>query len=130
MGAVMCLERIGHPNEPDRFGVVEDFTSPWIVLQQVLRLLRDLHRINAAPEVLAERCTPPNLGRPIGRISAKFRSFWAISAPIFASKYAFCSIFQNLPDSLAVFLKVGKSWQNFANFATFAKILLNFHKNC
>ena len=32
---------------------------------------------------------------------AKFRSFSAVSAPIFASKYAFCSIFQNLPDYLA-----------------------------
>ena len=42
------------------------------------------------------------------QISAKFRSFSAVSTPIFASKYAFCSIFQNLPDYRA---------GNFANFA-------------
>ena len=30
-----------------------------------------------------------------------FRSFSAVSAPIFATKYAFFSIFQNLPDYLA-----------------------------
>ena len=33
-----------------------------------------------------------------GKISAKCCSFSAVSAPIFARKYAFCSIFQNLPD--------------------------------
>ena len=32
------------------------------------------------------------------KISAKCCSFSAVSAPIFASKYAFCSIFQNLQD--------------------------------
>ena len=36
-----------------------------------------------------------------GKISAKFSSFSAVSAPIFARKYAFCSIYQNLPDSQA-----------------------------
>ena len=40
-------------------------------------------------------------GRPIGKISAKCCSCSAVSAPIFARKYAFCSIFQNLPDDLA-----------------------------
>ena len=30
--------------------------------------------------------------------TAKCCSFSAVSAPIFATKYAFCSIFQNLPD--------------------------------
>ena len=35
-----------------------------------------------------------------GNISTKFRSFSAVSAPIFASKYAFCGIFQKLPDYL------------------------------
>ena len=33
----------------------------------------------------------------------------------FARKYAFCSIFQNLPDYQAEFFEI---WQNFANFAT------------
>jgi len=65
--------------------------------------------------------------RPIGKISAKFSSFSAVSAPIFAIKYAFCSIFQNLPDYQAENFEIR---QNFAKFATFAKILLNFHKNC
>ena len=70
--------------------------------------------------------------RPAGRVfsakfSAKSRSFSAVSAPIFASKYAFCSILQNLPDDLAEFFEI---WQYFANFTTlnFAKILLNFRK--
>ena len=36
-----------------------------------------------------------------GKISAKFRSFSAVSKRNFASKYAFDSIFQNLPDYLA-----------------------------
>merc|ERR1719271_869523 len=62
-----------------------------------------------------------------GKISAKCSSFSAVSAPIFARKYAFCSIFQNLPDSLAEIFEI---WQHFANFATFAKFLLNFHENC
>ena len=35
----------------------------------------------------------------VGKISAKCCSFLAVTAPIFARKYAFCSIFQNLPDS-------------------------------
>ena len=41
----------------------------------------------------------------------------------------FFSIFQNLPDYLAEIFEI---WQNlnFANFETFAKLLLNFHENC
>ena len=50
-----------------------------------------------------------------GKISAKFRSFSAVSKRNFASKYAFDSIFQNLPDYLAEILKFGNF---FANFAT------------
>ena len=53
----------------------------------------------------------------VGKISAKCCSFSAVSAPIFARKYAFCSIFQNLPDYLA---EIFDFWQIFANFATFA----------
>ena len=37
---------------------------------------------------------------------AKIRSFSAVSAPIFASQYAFCSIFQNLPDYLAEIFEI------------------------
>ena len=54
----------------------------------------------------------------IGKIPAKCCSFSAVSAPIFAKKYAFCSIFQNLPDYLAAIVEM---WQNFATIATFAK---------
>ena len=69
----------------------------------------------------ATRRVVDNFWQGFGKISAKFRSFSAVSAPIFASKYAFCSIFQNLPDYLAEFFEI---WQNlnFADFATFAKI--------
>ena len=52
------------------------------------------------------------------KLSAKCCSFSAVSAPIFARKYAFCSIFQNLPDYLA---EIFETWQIFADFATFAK---------
>ena len=57
-----------------------------------------------------------------GKFSAQFRSFSAVSAPIFARKYAFDSTFQNLPDFQAETFEI---WQNFTNFATFAKFLLN-----
>ena len=53
-----------------------------------------------------------------GKISTKFSSFSAVSAPIFASKYAFCGIFQNLPDYRAGIFEIR---QIFADFATFAK---------
>ena len=49
------------------------------------------------------------------QISAKCCSFSAVLVPIFASKYAFFSIFQNLPDYLADFFQI---LQNFADFAT------------
>ena len=67
------------------------------------------------------------LQMPFCKISAKFRSFSAVSAPIFASKYGFFSILRNLPDCLAEFFEI---WQYFANFATSANFLLYFHKNC
>ena len=62
-----------------------------------------------------------------GKISANCCSFAAVSAPIFATKYAFCSIFQNLPDFQAEIFEI---WQYFAIFATFAKCLLKIHENC
>ena len=40
------------------------------------------------------------------KISAKCCLFSAVSAPIFARKYAFCSIFQNLPDSQAEIFEI------------------------
>ena len=42
------------------------------------------------------------------QISAKCCSFSAVSAPIFARKYAFCSICQNLPDYQAEIFEI---WQ-------------------
>ena len=54
-----------------------------------------------------------------GKISAKCCSFSAVSAPISTRKYAFCGIFQNLPDYLADIFEI---WQNFLNFATFRYI--------
>ena len=54
--------------------------------------------------------------RNFGKISAKFRSFSAVSAPIFASKYAFFSIFLNLQDYLPEF---SNNWQIFCRFANF-----------
>ena len=47
-------------------------------------------------------------GSSFGKISSKSCSFSAVSAPIFASKYAFCCIFQNLPDYLAEIFEI---WQ-------------------
>ena len=57
-------------------------------------------------------------------------SFSAVSKPNFTREYAFCSIFQNLPDSQAEIFEI---WQNFAKFLTFAFFkffLLKFHRNC
>ena len=55
----------------------------------------------------------------VGKISAKCCSFSAVSAPFFARKYAFFSIFQNLQDYLAEFLK---NRQIFAALARLAKL--------
>ena len=51
------------------------------------------------PAVVCQRAS-------VGKISGKCCSFSAVSAPIFARKYAFCSIFQNLPDSQAEIFKI------------------------
>ena len=83
-------------------------------------------RPGGRPEsLLSWRKREPRRG-VFGKISAKCCSFSAVSAPIFARKYAFCSIFQNQPDFLVENFEI---WQNFADFATFAQCLLNFHKN-
>ena len=77
----------------------------------------------------ALRHLPSATRRPIGKISERCCSFSAVSAPIFARKYAFFSIFQNLPDYPAENFEM-TLLQYFANFATFANFLLNFHENC
>ena len=45
----------------------------------------------------------PKFSPKFGQTSARFS---AVSAPIFARKYAFCSIFQNLPDSQAEIFEI------------------------
>ena len=41
-----------------------------------------------------------------GKFAAYFRSFSAVSAPNFTTKYAFCSIFQNLQDYQAEIFEI------------------------
>ena len=67
---------------------------------------------------------------PILQIFGKCCSFSAVSAPIFAIKYAFCSIFQDLPEYLPAIFEI---WQNFVqilqllqNVAEFSQKLLIF----
>ena len=96
---------------------LSDHTAAWpIATAEVAAVQAELAALADADEAVLE-----------GNTSAKFWSFSAVSAPIFATKYAFSSIFQNLPDSQAEILEI---WQTFANFATFAKFLLKFHENC
>ena len=56
------------------------------------------------------------------RSLAKCRSFSAVSAPIFAIKYAFFSIFQNLQDYLAEFCEI--------NFGKCLQILQHLQNVC
>ena len=71
---------------------------------------------------LPEQTRPAKIGaaRSFGKFPARFRSFSAVSAAIFASKYmyAFWSIFQNLPDYPAEIFEIR---QIFADFATLQK---------
>ena len=55
------------------------------------------------------------------QIFGKFHSFSAVSAPIFARKYAFCSIFQNLPDYQA---------ENFENWQILKILRHNLQQIC
>ena len=64
-------------------------------------------------------------------------SFSSVSKRNFASKYAFCSIFQNLQNFLAEFSKsckilqkISDFWQKSGNFPKFCKILRKFEKVC
>ena len=75
-----------------------------ILIGAMLRIRKD-ERAASGPG-----CGPPGrqLGAAAGRgrqFLANFRSLSAASAPIFASKYAFLSIFQNLPDYLGEFFE-------------------------
>ena len=75
------------------------------------------HSDGASPgprRTLRGRAGPPrdrgygvgNFAEIFGKISAKCCAFSAVSAPIFARKYAFCSIFQALPDSQAEIFEI------------------------
>ena len=103
------------------------------------RGLRRLLLAARAPGLLGQRVHRD--GRVLGRvrsekfcrnywqISAKFLSFSAVSAPIFASKYAFFSIFQNLQDYLAAIFEIRQILQilqHLQNFADFSRKLLIF----
>ena len=63
----------------------------------------------------------------VGKISAKCCSFSAVSAPIFARRYAFCSILQNLPDYDDYLTELFEILQTFADNL---QKMLNFHENC
>ena len=68
-------------------------------------------------------CRPPAGQRAsVGKISAKCCSFSAVSAPIFARQYAFCNIFQNLPNYPAENFEIGKILQNFSKISNFAEL--------
>ena len=54
-------------------------------------------------------------------------SFSAVSTPSFATKYSFCSVFQDLQNELAEF---ATCLQFFSNFANSAKLLVKFSDFC
>ena len=60
-----------------------------------------------------------------GKFSGNVRSFSAVSKRIFASKYAFDSIFQDLPDYLAEFILIGK----LCRLCNICNILAEFSRN-
>ena len=62
----------------------------------------------------------------VGKILAKCCSFSAVSAPIFARKYAFCSIFQSLPDYLAEIFENTSNNMNFVTKMQYLQRLQNF----
>ena len=67
----------------------------------------------------------PGGQQPIfSKISAKFSSFSAVSAPIFASKYTFYSIFKIYQIIQLNFLKFRKFLQHLQNVAEFSRKLL------
>ena len=103
-------------------------SSPKAALLRRLRRPPQDRRRERGPPTPEPTPEPTSLGSAerqrasVGKISARCCSFSAVSATIFATKYAFCSIFQNLPDYLAEIFEI---WKNFADFATFAIRLLN-----
>ena len=95
-----------------------------IICQSFACLAPKATRLTHAPRSSPLRCVrrPGRRRRQrasVDKISAKWCSFSAVSAPIFARKYAFCRNFQNLQDYLA------DNLANFANFS-FCNICKNF----
>ena len=93
------------------FGPGPDITLPESELQNSHRPPQVLLGAGTAARIAPGGRLEPDVDHRVGKrighpfetrlISAKCCSFSAVSAPIFARKYAFCSIFQNLPDYLA-----------------------------
>ena len=85
----------------------------------------------ASPSSSIEQFTERNLWPGVGGACLPRQtlegSFSAVSTPIFAIKYSFCSIFQDLQNELAEF---SKFWQNFAKFWKFCKIMVKFSDFC
>ena len=89
--------------------------------QQIRNIVRFFSRISGGPGRGPKAGGAKGLGfSKIGKIN-KFCNFWRARSrlyqnEIFARKYAFCRIFQNLPDSQAEIFEI---WQNLATFANF-----------
>ena len=87
----------------------------------VLRAVEVNFRAIRLGRIKADVCQPPTAGAACNgrsaKNSAKFGSFSAVSAPIFARKYALFSIFLDLRDCLADILQFGRILQMFARFA-------------
>ena len=82
----------------------------------------NLPKIGNYPTGVAPASSGPAVRRTVGRRrEAECCSFSAASAPIFASKYAFCSIFQNLPDYHAEIFEI-----NFGKILQILQILQIF----
>ena len=77
------------------------------LLQRVSIIILLNHQISVDSGSIPKQATRRQRAS-VGKFSAKCCSFSAVSAPIFARKYAFCSIFQNLPDYQAEFFEFGQ----------------------
>ena len=83
-------------------------------------------KLSVNPSAAASSDTAPIYQLPIPQISDG--PFSAVSKPIFATKYSFCSVFQDLQNELAEFSK--KIMQFFSKIFKFCKISLKFSDFC
>ena len=105
--------------------------TPNLIQQQNTSYVQPRERPGRSSCPGTRRCAGRSPGRPgprfcrgrltVGKISAKCCPFSAVSAPIFARKYAFCSIFQNLSDYQAEIFEI---------LHKILQILRHFQKNC